>query len=105
MTGAGKRVLPPYIDDGQFESPPNKIFHGEESDTLGDTVQSPTTLPTDEEDWSDQDKTQTQKRTPEDFYKIVSVRDKYINVQFLNLDNVGFEEATPLLGSIFQSII
>ena len=72
-------------------------------------MQSPTTLPTDEEDWSDQDKTPTQKRTPEDFYKIVSVRDKYVkrfqaymydyNVQFLNVDNVGFEEATPLLGS------
>ena len=77
-------------------------------------MQSPTTMLSTEQDWSDQAETTTQKpHTPEDYYKIVSVRDKYIrrfqaymynyNVQFQNLD-VGFEEPMPLLCSICESI-
>ena len=71
-------------------------------------------------EWSDDDDYETplkrqREETPEDFYKVVSVKQKQIKkfqactydyeVKFANLNDLTLREALPRLGSILQSLI
>ena len=71
-------------------------------------------------EWSDDDDYETplkrqREETPEDFYKVVSVKQKQIKkfqactydyeVKFANLNDLTLREALPRLGSVLQSLI
>ena len=69
-------------------------------------------------DWNDGDESSRKRQRPttaDDYYKIVSVKEKHVhkfhaymydyNIQFRNLEEISFEEALPILGNIFGSII
>ena len=68
-------------------------------------------------DWNDGDESSRKRQRPttaDDYYKIVSVKEKHVkqfqaymydyNIQFRNLEEISFEEALPILGSIIERL-